>query len=70
MTTYKIVTRKYYETMNDLTPKVGKFVARGQWADGHLAYSRLDENNNPIDDEECAYVQLRSYNGGLYMQRI
>ncbi len=70
MTTYKIITRKYYETMDDTGVKVGKFIARGQWADGHLAYSRLDENNNPIEDEECCYIQLRSYRGGLYMQRI
>lgn len=69
MSTYKIIKRRYYETMNDLTPKVGKFVACGQWADGHLAYSRLDDNNNPIDEEECCYVQLRSQYG-LFMQRI
>lgn len=70
MTTYKIITRKYYESMSDTNFKIGRFIARGQWADGHLAYSRLDENNNPIEDDECSYVQLRSYNGGLYMQRI
>lgn len=71
MTTYKIITRKYYESYNkDEVLKIGKFIARGQWADGHLAYSRLDENNNPIEEDECSYVQLRSYNGGLYMQRI
>lgn len=56
--------------MNDTKVKQGKFIARGQWADGHLAYSRIDENNNPIDDEECAYVQLRSIYGYLYMIRI
>lgn len=69
MKTYKIITRNYYETW-DSEMKTGRFIARGQWADGHLAYSRLDENDNPIDDEECCYVQLRYTNGGLYMQRI
>lgn len=70
MATYKIIERNYYEEMGALTLKKGKFVARGEWADGHLAYSRLDDNGNEIEGEECAYLQLRSYNGGLYMQRI
>lgn len=69
MSTYKIIKRRYYEAMNDLTPKEGLFVARGQWADGHLAYSRLDENGNEIEGEETAYVQLRG-EYGLFMQRI
>ena len=55
--------------MGATTSKIGTFIARGQWADGHLAYSRLDENNEVIEDEECVYVQLRGYNG-LFMQRI
>lgn len=66
---YKPIKRQYYESMSDDTLKMGVFIARGQWADGHLAYSRLDENNNPIEDEECSYVQLRGEHG-LYMQRI
>jgi hypothetical protein len=70
MTTYKIIERDYYETMGALIVKRGKFIARGKWADGHLAYSRLDDNENEIEGEECAYVQLRSFNGGLFMQRI
>lgn len=69
MATYKIIERYYYETMDELTPKKGKFVARGQWADGHLAYSLLDENGNEVEGEECAYVQMRGV-GCLYMQRI
>ncbi len=69
MTTYKIIKRRYYETWNDLNPKIGKFVARGQWADGHLAYSLLDDNGNEVEGEECAYVQLRG-EYGLFMQRI
>ena len=69
METYKIIEREYYETMGELTPKKGKFVARGQWADGHLAYSLLDDNGNEVEGEECAYVQLRG-RYGLFMQRI
>ena len=67
MKTYKIIERKYYETIGQLTPKKGKFVAGGQWADGHLAYSLLDDNGYEV--EVCAYVQLRGRNG-LFMQRI
>ena len=69
METYKIIERRYYESMNSLTPKKGKFIASGMWADGHLAYSRLDDNGNVIEDEECVYVQLRGQYG-LFMQRI
>ena len=70
MKTYKPIKRRYYDSMNDLNLKLGTFIARGQWADGHLAYTRLDENGNVVDDEECSYIQLRSVNGYLYMQRI
>ena len=70
MNTYKPIKRKYYESMNDLEVKIGYFIARGQWADGHLAYSRINENGELVDDEECMYVQLRSHRGYLYMQRI
>ena len=66
----KIINRKYYESMGALTLKKGRFVCIGQWADGHLAYSRVDEHNNIIEDEDGVYVQLRSAYGYLYMQRI
>ena len=66
----KTITRKYYETMSALTMKTGKFICIGQWADGHLAYSRVDDNGNVIEEEDGRYVQLRSSNGGLYMQGI
>lgn len=80
MSTYKIIKRRYYETQSPFEKhKIGLFIARGQWADGHLAYSRLDNNGNVIEDEETAYVQLRGsiknndtgkYEHCLYMQRI
>lgn len=66
----KVITRKYYETMSDLTMKSGKFICTGQWADGHLAYSRVDDNGNIIEDEEGRYLQMRSSNGGLFMLGI
>lgn len=66
----KIITRKYYETMNDGFQKTGRFIATGIWADGHLAYSRVDDNDNIIEDEEGRYLQMRSFNGGLFMQGI
>lgn len=70
MSTYKIITRKYYEFLGARSFKTGRFICRGQWADGHLAYSRLDDQGNEIEGEEGMYVQLRSFNGYLYMQRI
>lgn len=69
MKTYKIITRNYYESMNSLKLKKGKFIAEGQWADGHLAYSLLDENDEPVEEDRGMFVQLRGCNG-LYMQRI
>ena len=72
METYKRIIRPYFETMDANEPvKVGSFIAQGQWADGHLAYSRYDEDGYPMD--ECNYVQVRGYVNGkncLYMQRI
>ena len=66
----KILKRKYYETMNDIKQKIGYFICVGQWADGHLAYSRCDENGEIIEDEDGRYFQMRSFNGGLFMMGI
>ena len=72
MSTYQPIIRPYFETYDkDEKPKCGKFIARGQWADGHLAYSLFDEDGYIMD--ECSFVQLRGYVNGkncLYMQRI
>ncbi len=68
MKTYKVIKRWYYEDIADRTGKWGYFIARGQWADGHLAYTRLDEKGNEV--EETCYVQLRRLNGGLFMARV
>lgn len=66
----KQIKRRYYESMNAMTMKTGTFVCTGQWADGHLAYSRLDDNGEIIEEDEGMFVQLRSNYGYLYMQRI
>ena len=68
-TFYKPIKRRYYENWQTTDFKIGTFIASGQWADGHLAYSRLDENGNTIEDEDCVYVQLFR-NGHYFMQRI
>ena len=68
MTTYKPIKRSYYD-IESKEWKIGTFIARGQWADGHLAYSLLDENGEPIEDEECSYVQIRDFHS-LIMVRI
>lgn len=47
----------------------GLFIATGIWADGHLAYSRLDENHNIIEEDEGMFAQVRE-NGKLLMVRI
>lgn len=75
MNTYKIITRIYYTGENGIFEKgkIGRFIARGQWADGHLAYSRLDDEGNEIEGEECAYYQRRGvikHKPCLYMERI
>lgn len=61
MKTYKPIRRIYLEEHNEKINalKNSYFIATGQWADGHLAYSRLDENMNVIPEDDGAYVQIR-----------
>ena len=66
MRTYKPIIRPYFEGNNEEV-QIGKFIARGQWADGHLAYTRFDEDGYEM--EEANYVQIR-YRGQLVMVRI
>lgn len=77
MSVYKPIKRRYFDSQSIFCQsKIGTFKAGGQWSDGHLAYSRIDDNGEEI--EECCYVQLRgklkqsdgSYKSCLYMQRI
>lgn len=69
---YKPITRYYYDSYDPKEEvKVGRFIARGEWADGHLAYSRFDEDG--YECEECSYAQYRTVIHGkacLCMQRI
>ena len=58
----KIYERQYYD-YNQEKWFYGRFICVGQWADGHLAYSRIDANNEEIEDEDGVYYQIRS--GGL-----
>lgn len=46
-----------------------KFINTGIWADGHLAYSRLDDQGNVIEEDEGMFVQIR-FAGKLIMERI
>jgi len=56
-----VICNEYYE--------VAPFVATGVWADGHIAYSRLDDKGNIIPEEEGIYYQIRSPKG-LIMVRL
>ena len=65
----KTIKRRYYESFSDLTAKTGNFINTGIWADGHLAYSRVDDNGNIIPEEEGVYLQMRTQYG-YFMQHI
>lgn len=67
MTTYKVIKRKY--SKNGKIAE-GYFIAQGQWADGHLAYSRCNINGKVLSETEAgSYIQIRS-TAGLIMIRI
>ncbi|MBO7734198.1 MAG: hypothetical protein J6S67_16660 [Methanobrevibacter sp.] len=65
--TYKVIKRRYVK--DDRTLGSAYFIARGQWANGKLAYSMCDELGKTLDDDECSYVQYRDYDG-LIMEHI
>lgn len=65
---YKPINRYYYDGDSEEL-KFGRFVARGDFADGHLAYTRLDENDNEIEGEETCYYQVQ-FGGRLVMMHI
>lgn len=62
----KEITRNY---LQDGEVNTAKFICEGQWADGHLAYSRLDNNGEIIEEDRGMYAQIRE-NGQLLMVRI
>ena len=41
------------------------FIATGQWANGKLAYSMLDNNNQIIEEHDSAFYQIRTENNKL-----
>lgn len=49
--------------------RTANFVCGGQWADGHLAYSRLDDNDEIIPEDECEFYQIKVA-GKMIMVRI
>lgn len=65
---HKPVDRLYFDE-DDNRLKDGTFIARGEQADGHLAYTRLDEEGNDIEGEETSYIQRRT-SVGLVMFHI
>lgn len=64
----KTIKRNYYEEPNATELKNGTFICIGQWANGNLAYSRLDDNGDVIEEEDGMYYQIRE-NGKLVMVR-
>lgn len=65
---YKPITRYYYDDETE-TMKLGKFIASGNFADGHLAYTRLNEQGEEISGEETCYYQVK-ISGRLIMMHI
>lgn len=62
----KTIKRRYYEEPNTTELKNGSFICVGQWSNGNLAYSRLNDNGDIIDEENGMYYQIRE-NGKLIM---
>ena len=62
----KTIRRTY-----DYCGKIGQanFICEGEWADGHLAYSMLDDNNEVIEEDRGMFAQVR-FNEHLRMIRI
>ena len=65
---YKPISRLYYDVDAEQW-KRGTFIAQGDFADGHLAYSLLDANGREVKGEETSYYQVRT-SVGLVMYRI
>lgn len=71
MREFKQIRRTYidYENGEAVVKENGLFKAEGEWADGHLAYSRLNEDGTNIEGEEGMYIQER-ISGKLIMERV
>lgn len=64
---YAPIKRSYLDENDEMHN--GTFVASGQWGDGHLAYSRLDEKGERIPEEDGVYAQIR-HGSKLIMVRV
>ena len=59
---YKPIRRPYFDVDGNEIG-TGLFLAGGTQADGHLAYSRLDDDGSEIDGEQTSWIQVRDVNG-------
>ena len=71
----EIIKRRYVVDEKYGSTEEGYFICTGQWADGHLAYSRVTKDGDLIEEGE--YYQLRGVVGNgqkyvncLYMQHV
>lgn len=64
MKTYQKIKRYCYDTK-----LVETFIATGQWANGNLAYSKLEEDGSIKDENDTIFVQVRAC-GRLMMVHI
>lgn len=65
---YKTIKRLYCANAQECVDhnfKEGLFVAQGQWSNGQLAYSRINEDEEVLED--CCYVQMRFANKYVMM---
>lgn len=68
MKEYKVIEREYIDPV-DRVRKTSRFVAEGIWGNGHLAYSRIGDDDEIDYDERGAYYQIRE-NGKMLMVRV
>ena len=68
----KELIRSYIDDNNNAQLKLnGYFIAVGQWANGNLAYSRIDPDTHEVisESDNATYVQVR-FNHSLIMVHI
>ena len=68
--TYKPIKRAVYDfESKSVSIEKFEFIAEGQWANGNLAYTKLDDIKEGNEDEYCMYEQI-ILNHQLVMVRI
>ena len=65
----KTIKRQWTYDYTDTIQGVALFVATGQWDNGQLAYSMVNENGEIIPEHEGGFIQIR-HNGKMLMIRI